>query len=323
MKTLSPKIYIIILNWNNIKDTTECLESVRKINYSNYKVVIVDNGSTDGSPEKIRMLSPEITLIKNKQNMGYAGGNNIGIKYALENGADHILLLNNDTIVDPEILSSFVWAADAYPDAGIFGGKVYYYSKPTVIWFTAGKWDKGKGKFHHIGEDCSDRADSYGDVAETDFICGCALFFRKKVAETIGLLEPKYFLMFEETDWCYRARKEGFKSIYVPSAKIWHKVSKSFNGGNSPLYSYFFTRNRLLWAKRNLSMSEKWRVYVAVVKEFFPNIFFLTQTTLLKRLYWDMARIVKNYKTPQFKAKVFGLWDFALSRFGDCPWDLS
>lgn len=311
---MNSRVSIIILNWNGLKDTIECLESVKKIDYSNYEIIVVDNGSTDGSQNEIKRLFAEVALLENKENLGYAEGNNVGIRYALMNGAEYIFLLNNDTVVDSQILNSFIDVVNLYPEAGIFGAKIYYYSDPNKIWFAGGKLDSVSMRFLHIGMNQID-SEKFNRIQEIDYACGCALFIKKEVIDRIGLLEPSFFLTYEETDWCYRAKALGFKILLSPQLKVWHKISVSFGGNNSPLYTYFFTRNRLLWAKRNLPFCKRYHLYIAVIKEFFPCVFTINKLPLIKRIYWDILRIFQDRKDSRFKAKLFGVADFILNRF--------
>lgn len=315
-----PKISVIILNWNGLKDTIECLESVRKIDYPNYDVIVVDNGSTDGSPETLRREFTEIALIENKGNLGYAEGNNVGIRYALKNGAAYIFILNNDTIVDSAILKEFIKAAAEHKDAGIFGAKIYYYSEPAKIWFAGGEWDKRQMSFSHIGFNEFDNNGKYNETRVIDYACGCALFFKKEVAEKIGMFDPRFYLILEEADWCYRARRFGYRVFLAPEAKVLHKISVSFGGNRAPLYIYYFTRNRLLWAKKNLSFSGSIAMRCQIIKEFFPHIFFMNgKSNFFQRVYWDLVKNMGDFKSGSLQAKFFGLHDFFLSRYGNCP----
>ena len=185
----NPKVAIIILNWNGLKDTIECLESVKKIDYPNYEIIVVDNASVDGSPEKLKELFPDITLIRNKENLGYAGGNNVGIRYALKNNAEYIFVLNNDTVVvDKDILKILVKTANLYPDAGVFGPKICLYDEPNKIGFSPTYWDKRKCTF------ILKKYYDYDEVVEIDDIRGCAIFFKREVVEKIGLFDSKFFL---------------------------------------------------------------------------------------------------------------------------------
>ncbi len=310
----NPKISIIILNWNGVSDTVECLESVRKIDYPNYDIIVVDNGSMDNSVEQLRLHAHDIQIICNGKNLGYAEGNNVGIRYALNNGADYIFLLNNDTIVDDKILKNFIKALENNPDAGIVGAKIYYYSDPDRLNFTGtvsdiDLFDEGYGEI--------DDGLKYNTIKEIPYASGCALLAGADVFEKIGMLEPQYFLLFEENDFCSRARKAGFKSLFVPDAKVWHKESASFNGNRSPMYNYFFTRNRLLFAQRNLPATLRSKVWIDTIKDFFYCTFRLKGKSLIKRIYWDISEFFKNDLVV--RAKIAGMRDFIGNRFGACP----
>jgi hypothetical protein len=293
-----PKVLIIVLNWNGKDDTLECLESVRRIDYSNFGIVVVDNGSKDGSVTAIQKKFPEIIVLETGKNLGYAGGNNIGIRYALQNNADFILLLNNDTIVDPKILSSFLDAVELVGHRGIFGAKISFYSQTNKIWYAGAKWMKEKSDFHHIGYGCIDDGRNFNSIVETDYACGCALFVSSKVLNEIGLFDERFFLLFEETDLCYRAKNVGIKSFFVPEAKVWHKESTSFGGNRSALYNYFHLRNKLLWAEKNLPFSERLLIYKNIFSELLKCITHLTVNKLVN------------------KAKLLGFRDYFLRRFG-------
>lgn len=318
MLPLEHKVAIIILNWNGLNDTIECLESIRKIDYPNYDIIVIDNGSTDSSPEILKMKFSEITLIANKKNLGYAEGNNVGIRYALKNRADYIFILNNDTIVDSAILKEFINAAEEHKDAGIFGAKIYYYSEPTKIWFTGGEWDKNRMSFSHIGFNEFDNNGKYNETRIIDYACGCALFFKKEVAEKVGMFDPRFYLTFEEADWCYRAKESGFKSLYIPNAKVWHKISISFGGSQSPLYLYFSARNKLLFGRKNLPLLKRiFFYYKSILIDFFPHTNKFPFS--FKRIYWDLSNISKQYKTPQFQARILGVRDFLINKLGNAP----
>jgi GT2 family glycosyltransferase len=299
------RVAVIILNCNGLDDTIECLRSVYKMDYSEYQIIVVDNGSTDGSPDMIRKFFPDVKLIQNETNRGFADGNNIGIEYALSRGTDYLLMLNNDTVVDPGILRTLLSEARRRPEAGVFGAKVYFYSESERIWFAGGKWRPREGHCVVLGWGELDTGGTYNSVVEVDYVSGCAMFFRESVPRRIGLLASDFFLTFEDTDWCYRARKDGIKCLMVPAAKVWHKVSASF-GGKSPLYNYFFTRNRLLWAKRDLSLMERSFVYVNVIKEL----------TLLG------AQWRGHVQGLQVKARLLGVRDYFLGRLGSAPDDV-
>ena len=196
----NPLVYLIILNWNGMKDTLECLESVRAIDYPNCKIVVVDNGSHDNSCAEIEKQFHDVILIRNGENLGFAEGNNVGIRYALEHNADYIFLLNNDTIVDDQIIKELMSASRKFDDKGIFGAQIFYYSEKQKVWYAGVKWVSSDSVFYHLEDRLNQDV-----IKETDYACGCALFLSAKIIEKIGLLDRRYFLTFEEADWCYRA----------------------------------------------------------------------------------------------------------------------
>ncbi|MGC8654645.1 MAG: glycosyltransferase family 2 protein [Candidatus Kryptoniota bacterium] len=257
MKT--PLIYIIVLSWNSRELTTECIESIEKINYPRYVTLLVDNASSDDSVEHISKNFPNVKIIVNQANLRFAGGNNVGIDHAMANGADYVLLLNNDTIVDPDFLSKLVQAANDNPDVGILGPKIYYYNNPKMIWFAGGAIDWRSGWTHHIGIHEIDTG-QYNRITETDYITGCCMLVKRNVIERIGKLDESYVMYGEDVDWCIRASRAGFKLLYVPSSIIWHKVSAS-SGGN---FSWFKNWNKLKSLLRLMYRWARWYHWMTI-----------------------------------------------------------
>jgi len=173
---MNPRVFIIILNWNNWLDTFECLESLKNNDYPNYEVVIVDNGSD----EKPQSPNPDIKIIYNKENLGFSEGNNVGIKYALEHGADYVLLLNNDTVVSNDFLSKLVKAAESNEEIGMVGSKIYFYDQKDRIWFAGGKvnWLYNKGTMRGYNEIDKGQYD-LPEIQETDYLTGCCILVKK------------------------------------------------------------------------------------------------------------------------------------------------
>jgi GT2 family glycosyltransferase len=319
------KVAVIILNWNGKKDTLECLASVKKINYPNYEIVLVDNGSVDDSVDAISKQYPDMTLLQTGENLGYAGGNNVGISWALDHEADYILLLNNDTIVSTDLLSAFINAANLLPSGSILGAKIYYYDNPDMLWFAGGCWQAEKNGFEHIGYGQLDSIE-FSNTAQVDYITGCALFADAATFQDVGLLDEDFFLTYEETDWCYRAKTKGHKCIVVPEAKLWHKVSSSFGGSDSPLVNYFMVRNKLLWAKKHLPYAtqiklhkESFRTLRAIL---LPHLAWKDTPPSAKKILWYLTAWLKmvnrNMANPINKSTLFGLLDYYLGRLGDC-----
>lgn len=319
-----------MLNWNGKNDTLECLASIGKMDYPNLDVILVDNGSQDGSVAAIQREFPEVMIVETESNLGFASGNNMGIRHALRNGAEYALVLNNDTIVDPQLIKSFLASSTIERKAGIFGAKIYYYSQPNKIWYAGGRWVNKLSQFIHVGMGCLDNGKDFVSVVETDYVCGCAFFIKAEVLRKIGLFDEKFFLTFEETDLCYRARRAGFKSLFIPDAKVWHKVSVSFGGEGSPLFHYFMTRNILLWAERHLPLDDKLKLYrnmlKMIAKEVLPPGFrtVITEKHIRFRSTFEILRKYaeacrRKYKDPARKAILIAVRDYLLRRFGNCP----
>ena len=247
-----PKVYVVIVNWNRPEDTIECIKSVKNISYPNFEIILVDNGSKDNSIETIKEIYKDINSIENKKNLGFAEGNNVGIRFALNNDAEYIWLLNNDTIVHPDALTAMVDVGERIPESGILGSKIYYYDKPDFIWFAGATIDWKRAVSLHTGinqKDCP----QYGVLSEVDRITGCSMVVKRKLCERIGLMDEKLFLYVEEVDWCVRARNAGYKIFYVPDSKVYHKISSSTGEDFSVVYNYFNTRNFLYVIQKNMS----------------------------------------------------------------------
>ncbi len=270
-----PKVFIIILNWNRWPDSLECLDSLKNNDYQNYQIVIVDNGSK----KKPELSDANIKFIYNQENLGFSGGNNVGIKYALEKGADYILLLNNDTVVSRNFLSKLVGAGEKDKNFGMIGPKIYFENASKKIWSAGGKvnWLYNKGEMRGFGKIDKGRYDK-PDIQETEYLTGCCLLIKREVIEKIGYMPEEYFLYYEDTDWSLKARKRGYKCIFVPKAVIWHKGSKSSISGSSS-YIYYHIRNGLVMAKKYtpfylkpfVHLDALWRAVKQLVKLLFPS----------------------------------------------------
>lgn len=318
---MNPLVYLVILNWNGRDDTLACLESVARIEYLNFRVIVADNGSGDGSVNAIRHAYPDVQIIENHANLGFAAGNNSAIAHALESGAEFVFLLNNDTVVDPAILSAFVDAAERMPKGGVFGAKIYYYGDKQKLWYAGGYWDAQTLSFREHGAGEMDRG-QFDTLTETEWVIGCAMFVRAEVFRSAGLLEPSFFLNNEEIDFCSRAKRAGFACVYVPGARLWHKISVSFGGEDSPLKEYFSARNRLLWARRNAAPGLRLRIYLdstrSLTRRFVRPLAGLTMSAPFTPRNWSWT-VRAAFLDPRNRAALLGFRDFWLRRFGNCP----
>jgi len=256
---LLPLVYIIVLNWNGKDDTLECLRSLQNIDYKNYKILVVDNASEDGSVGAIQSEFPNIEILVNANNLRFAGGNNVGIKYGLQHDADYILLLNNDTAVDGRFLSSLIHCINETKDAGIAGAKIFYFFDKRRIWYAGGNLNFATGSFKHRGIRQRE-SELYNAVEEVDYITGCCMLIKREVIERVGMLDESYFIYGEDADYCLRAKNAGYKLMYIPSAIVYHKVSVS-SGGN---FSWFKNWNKLKSNLRLLWRYAKWYNWIVI-----------------------------------------------------------
>jgi len=240
-------VTIVVLNYNGRVDTLACLASLRRLRYPSYRVLVVDNGSRDGSVAAVREAYPEVEVIACGGNLGFAAGNNLGVRQALQDRAEYVLLLNNDTVVDPTLLDRLVDACERDPRIGATGPKIYYFDRPTVIWSAGGNIDWRRGRTSMRGLDCEDdgRFDSPSDV---DFVTGCALLVRRAALQSAGLLDERFGMYYEETEWCVRIARAGWRITFVPQGLVWHKIRPAAQAQSARII-YYMTRNRLLFLR--------------------------------------------------------------------------
>ncbi len=238
-----PHIVIIMLNYNGAKDTVECIESLQKIDYENHKILIVDNSSTDNSVEVFREKFPELDLYITEKNLGYTGGINRGFREASKFGPKYMLVLNNDTIVEPNFLTELVNAMETNPDAAAAGGLILAEHDRNTIWFGNGKMIKWRGLAIHIDKGLPVEKRSIKTITETDFLTGCLILFRTDHLAKAGLEDEDFFMYLDDIEFSARLKKNGFRLLYQPSAVIYHKV---LGEKESPLKLYYSVRNRFL-----------------------------------------------------------------------------
>lgn len=245
-----PLVYCLVLNLNGRELLRETLDSVQQMMYPNFRVVVIDNGSNDGSQEMVRSGYPSATLIENGTNLGFGEGNNVGMKYALEQGAQWILLLNNDIVVDPNLLTELMNAAIPEPNVGVLGPKIYYHGEPNTLWYAGGRINYLTGVISHRGVRQEDRG-QYDAAGDTEYVTGCAFLIRREVLEKVGFFDPVYHPAYsEDADLSVRAQRAGYRLRYVPQAKLWHKVSASSGGGMTPVKTRLKVEHNLIFFRR-------------------------------------------------------------------------
>jgi GT2 family glycosyltransferase len=227
-----PMIYAVLLTYNHYEDTEECLRSLITSESQDLRVVVVDNASSDRTPEKIRLSFPEVHVIENKQNLGVPAGYNIGFEHALTNGADYILMLNNDTILDSQMISQLLEVAENDPEAGVLMPSVMYYEKKDQIWSSGGHYRSFPPSIL-----LRDKRASINDpVHLIEYAPSCGLLIHRRAFERVGLFDPGYFFWYDDWDFSERVRTHGLHIWSVPYAQMWHKVSRTIQGSQSELF---------------------------------------------------------------------------------------
>lgn len=293
-----PRIISVILNTNRRQDTLECLASLIQSEYENHSIIVLDNKSTDGSVEAIRSTYPEVQIIELTENLGYAGNNNVGIEAAMSQGADWVLVLNEDTILDPDCLRHLAEVGESDEKIGIVGPMVYHHDEPDVIQSAGGLlgtyWDS-----LHLAKDEPDKG-QYDSPHVVEWVSGCAIMVRREVIDQVGALDARFFYFWEETEWCVRAGREGWRIMHVPRAKVWHKgVQRDYKP--KPSLAYYGTRNRfLLLSKHNAPLRVRAGAWAQIVR---------TLTSWTIRPKWRHMREHRN-------AMWLGMKDYLRHRWG-------
>ena len=243
------KVFIIILNYNGGEDTVKCLTSLSEAKILDQaKIIIVDNASTDNSVELIKKNFPSIKIIQNKKNLGFAGGNNVGIKDALQRGADYALLLNTDTLVKKNILTSLVKHLESDETFGIAAPAIEFKINNESLYDLGGKvnWFTGRTTHNDVK-----KIPSWKEPIKVEFVTGACMLIKKEVFEKIGLLDERFFMFFEDADFCLRARKAGYSTWVVPEAQIYHKLSASVN--KTPKKYQYLLKSNLKFINKHLN----------------------------------------------------------------------
>lgn len=240
-----PAVVIVVLNWNGLADTTACLESLARLDYRNYEIVVVDNGSKDGSVEHFRAAYPDMILFENQVNKGFTGGNNIGINYAMRRGADYVWLLNNDTVIAPESLNKLVECAEVESSAGMLSPLICYFDDPERVQFRGSviNWETMELSYPASNEELA----SWGPDQRRDMcLWGTALLIKRRVIERIGTFRENYFAYWEDTEYCLRAIRAGFRNVLVANVRVLHKnpLPGTVMFQRKPHFFFYMMRNR-------------------------------------------------------------------------------
>jgi GT2 family glycosyltransferase len=298
-------VYAILVNWNGKDDTLVCLESLKKVKVPKnveLSVVVVDNGSSNDSIDVISKKHPWVKLIPTGKNLGFTGGNNVGFQYAIGKGAQYVWMLNNDTYVDPHVLS-FLDVFDN-PSIGAVGSKIYFAAghefhhdrykeneRGKVIWYAGGLVDWNNMYASHRGVDEIDHG-QYDTMEDTPFITGCSFVMRTDVMSTVGMLDETYYLYLEDLDLSLRIQRAGYRTVYAPASVVWHVNAGSSGRPGNPVHEYYITRNRLIVGMRYAPLRTKFALLREAIK------FLFTGSGVRKRAVvdWMLHKYGKQYE---------------------------
>lgn len=299
-----PVVAVILLNWNGLIDTRECVRSLLNATYPSLEIYIVDNASSNNEAATLMNEFPGVHVLPQSENLGFCKGNNVGIAKAMEDGAPYLLILNNDTIVPPDAVEKLMAEFADLPNAGALSPVILEYTPDERIWFARAEWDYSRAQFS-LNPDKLPMAELKNkSLWKSEFAVGCCLLTSAKVMREVGMLDERYFAYYDEADWCSRLERKGYLSYVTSSTLIYHKVSRSTPG---PVSTYLMTRNRLLWMKENLSMAERFKSFSYLSKEFLWH--------LLNK--WGLVK--GEYSKQHSRAFLKGWLDFRFGRFGH--WD--
>lgn len=296
-----PLVTCVVLNSNRREDTLQCLASVEASTYSNVASIVLDCHSTDGSVEAVRARFPRVLVLELAENRGYAGNNNVGIRAALDMGAAWVFVLNEDTTLAPDCIEQLVEVGESRSNVGIVGPMVYHADEPTVIQ-TAGGRLNARWEGWHLGANEPDHG-QFAHVRPVEWISGCGILVRRGAIEAVGALDDRFFIYWEETEWCIRTRRGGWDILHVPAAKLWHKgVQRDYRP--KPAVTYYLTRNRLLMLSTHHA---PWSAWVTA------------WTQLLRTLVSWSVRPKWRAQHEHRDAMARGIADFIRGRLGQMP----
>ncbi|MDX1650361.1 MAG: glycosyltransferase family 2 protein, partial [Myxococcota bacterium] len=313
-------VAVVVLNWNQPEETLACLEALDAQTHPDVTTWVVDNGSEDGSVERIRAARPGIRVLETGRNRGYAGGNNVGLRAALEEGAELVVVLNNDARLAPDAIARLAEAADRVPDAGVLGARILRAEAPGRIRCAGFRWSPRRG-FVCVGRDEVDDGFDHRAIREEDAVMGCAMALRARALRDVGLLDEDYFLQYEEIDWSWRARRRGWRTLFGGAAAAVHGEAVSCGGARAPLRAYFQERNRLLFARRHLPAEEGRRLLRRAVRELRDELLGPAGggDAAPEGLRARARSVRRRARRPRLRARARGLWDFLRGRTGDAP----
>jgi GT2 family glycosyltransferase len=291
-------VLVVIVVWNGLEDTLECLESLRRCEFSNKRILVVDNGSTDGSSATISANYPEVSVVRSERNLGFTGGNNLGMLEAIRHKARYAFLLNNDTKVAPDALRCLVRHAETDPRSALLAPVIHYYEKPDEIWFAGARINLSRGEALH--QNVADIPVAAPPFA-TGWISGCAMLVRMVAVTAVGMFDSRFYLTWEDVDWCLRMRECGHRVVVVPASRILHKGGRS-GQRLSGVHLYYAVRNSLL-----------------VVRKHGGSAYAIAVFCILMRYARNAVRSGSEDRASAFRSVILGAWHHVRGKYGPAP----
>jgi GT2 family glycosyltransferase len=246
-----PSVAVVVLNWNGTDDTIECLDSLVHMEYPRCEIVVVDNGSRPSPRRCITERYPTVTYLETPMNLGYAGGNNVGIRYAVARGHDYVFVLNNDTIVERDVLERAIAVAETDASIGVVGVKIIAWDDPARVWVAYGQVTYRQGLVRLIGYYRPDDG-AFDRQCDVEWVPGTAMLLRRQALDEVGLFDETFFAYHEDVDWCTMAREKGFRVVFAPQPRIYHKGHRSSGGkGYVTPRQYLAGRNMVLYVRKH------------------------------------------------------------------------
>jgi len=308
-----PLVSVIVLNYNGKDVLEECIMSLLNSNYPKMEVIVVDNGSTDESYMIAKRYQPRVKLIRSLRNLGYSAGNNLGIRVAK---GEYVFLVNNDAIIHPDCICELVKVASSDPRIGILGCKVYY-KGTRIIQHAGGKLNLSATSLPHVGVFEEDHG-QYDEISDVDYVSGVAMMIKREVINKVGLLNECYFAYWEDVDYCFRARKAGFRIVYVPKAIVEHFEGFSWKK-RSLLQKFLYERNRLLFVLNNFSNKDVAIFLLTDIKNIVSRMVEAIRRILLGKSSYE-TRIVNVYAKERLTFSVSGIFQWGLALIAAYLW---
>lgn len=293
-----PSVAVILVNWNGYAFTSQCLKSLEAVHYSNFNTIVVDNGSTDHSLSRLEVEFPQPIYLKSPENLGFAEGNNQGIRYAMEKEYEYILLLNNDTEVEHDFLSQLVDYMVQHPDKkiGVVQPLIMYNHDRKVIWSAGGKFQKASGNSQTLMGGKTEAGCDLSYAYPIDWVTGCCMLLTARCIRESGLLNASYFAYFEDVDWSLRIRSRGYSLYLIPKAKIYHHAGASSKKSHAegtlhPIVFYYTSRNQLFQLRQHLQFPYTWTAWAFQLSKLgFWIVYFLVRgrRTKLAAVFWGI-----------------------------------